>query len=534
MKKLISIFMAVILLLAATGCTQAGNTTVPTVPQAVINPIINNEFEKTGMLAMGQSVTLQADTLSGTVQWTSSDPGRATVDASGTVTALTSRGSVTITATAGDKTQTWEIPLCDQTEFGSISLRSSNEKLTIGVWNGAFQWFDETYMKLMADAGINLLIGVKDMWIWEGDGAPMLDLAEQHGISIIADLRDWDGKTIPEYVDYPALKGFLMFDEPSSPAFEELAVQKEQFEAVMPENLMFFVNLFPEPCGYESLFGDDYNPACVDYETYYQNLFLDTVNPECLSYDGYALQEGGYIRASYFHNFDIAAYRVKQDGIPFWYTLCSSGHWTTDGRYVTPTDQELRWQMALGMTYGAKALNHYVLASPEAGDDNMLAYATWEPTAIYDVVKQVNQEFLAWDDLYMSYEWVGTVGLDVGAKKGDGNLMITSLEYDIPFEQAGTLTGAESTENLLIGVFQNNGENAYMVTNAGHVKMSDKWLRYHFEMNDAEVKLQLAEGQYRCVAVINQGNISYVPVNEDNTVSIHIGAYDGVFVIPIK
>lgn len=538
MKKIISIFLATLLLLSAAGCGQKEQLSAdptPTAPSPTVSskPVINNLFAETGMLAQGQSVTLTPEQLSGEIVWSSSDPARLTVDAAGTVTALASRGTVTVTAAAGDQVQLWEIPLCEQTPYGSVSLVSSDEGLLIGVWNGAFNWFDETYMKLMYDAGINLLIGVKDKWIWEGDGAPMLDLAEQYGISIIADLRDWDGETVPEYAEYPALKGFLLFDEPSSPAFAHLANLKDQFEAVMPEDLMFFVNLFPEACSYESLFGDDYDPVFVDYEKYYLDYFMDTVKPECISYDAYALQEGGYIRTSYFHNFDIAAHRAKQDGLPFWYTLCTSGHWTTDGRYVTPTDKELRWQMLLGMTYGAENLTHYVLTSPDEGDDNMLQYASWQPTEIYDYVKQVNQEFLTWDDIYMSYEWVGTAALDADSETKWGNLMLTSLEYELSFEQTGTLTGASSTEDLLMGVFQKDGENAYLVTNAGNATLSGDWYRYCFEMTDAQVSLQLAEGDYRCAAVINRGQISYVPVSEDHTVNISVPAYDGVFVIPI-
>ncbi len=533
MKKIICIFLAMLFLLPAVGCRQKGQPTTDPMPTEPNRPVINNQFEETGMLAQGQSVTLVADKLSGQIVWSSSDSARVTVDAAGTVTALASRGTVTITAAGGDQVQTWDIPLCEQTAYGSISLVSSDDKLTIGVWNGAFHWFDETYMPLMADAGINLIIGVKDKWIWEGDGAPMLELAERYGVSIIADLRDWDGETVPEYAEYPALKGFLMYDEPSSPQFEHLAYLKERFEAVMPENLLFFVNLFPEPCSYESLFGDDYDPALVDYEKYYQNYFMDTVNPEVLSYDGYALQEGGFIRTSYFHNFDIASHRAKQDGVPFWYTLCTSGHWTTDGRYVTPTDKELRWQMLLGMTYGSEALTHYVLASPDEGDDNMLEYASWQPTQIYDYVKQVDQEFLAWDDIFMGYDWIGTAALDAGVKEGRGNLMLTSLEYELSFDQTGILTGAESNEDLLIGVFERDGENAYLVTNAGSAAMSNQWYRYHFEMTDAQVTLQLADGDYRCAAVINRGQIRYVPVNEDNTVNVTVPAYDGVFVIPV-
>lgn len=536
MKKFISIILAsALLLVLAAGCQQAEPeptqpaATEPTQPEQTA-PVIENDFAQTGMLAEGQSVTLTADTLSGDIVWSSSNPDRLTVDAAGVVTALADRGTVTVTATGDGGTQSWQIPLCQQTQFGNVSLSCVDKELTVGVWVGAFHWFDETYMQLMADAGINLLIGVKDQWIWEGDGAPMLDLGEQYGVELIADIRGWDGQTVPEYAQHPALRGFLLYDEPCATEFDNLAVAKENFEQVMPQDKLFYVNIFPEGCSYESLFGNDYNPAKVDYKTFYQNRFLDTVEPEILSYDAYALQEGGYIRSSYYHNFDIAAFQARMRNIPFWYTLCTSGHHTTDGRYVTPTDRELRWQMALGMTYGAKALNHYVLSSPTEGDDNMLSFAVWEPTPIYDAVKQTNLEFTAWEDIYLSYNWIGTAQVDAG----NVNPMLDSLEYHISLDKAGALTGVKSDQDLLVGVFQNAGGNGYMITNAGTATDSELWQRYELEMVDAQVKLELAEGSYRCAAVIHRGQIQYVPVGEGNTVDLQVPAYDSVFVIPIS
>jgi len=50
-------------------------------------------------------------------------------------------------------------------------------------------------------------------------------------------------------------------------------------------------------------------------------------------------------------------------------------------------------------------------------------------------------------------------------------------------------------------------------------------------MDDATVTLTL-DGSYKCVAIINQGEITYVAV-ENNEVSIDIAAYDCAFVIPV-
>ncbi len=53
-------------------------------------------------------------------------------------------------------------------------------------------------------------------------------------------------------------------------------------------------------------------------------------------------------------------------------------------------------------------------------------------------------------------------------------------------------------------------------------------------MNKADVKIQLQQGNYQCVAVISHGNIRYIPVSKDYTATINIQEYEGVFVIPIQ
>ena len=532
-KKIISCLLAAALAVSMAGCVQDGNETEnetqPSTTQAAQEVLPGSDSDLN--LQKGQTLTLSAELPAGqAVTWTSSDPDRASVDENGTVTALFDRGSVTVTAAAGGQEQTWEIVLCQPTPYGEVSLNTSDEKLTIGVWAGSYHWFDEEHMQMMQDAGINLIIGISDKWICPDGDTEMLDLASQYGISVLADLRDWDGETVPSYAEHPALLGFLMYDEPSSTQFEHLAELKETFEQVMPEDTMFFVNLFPEACSYESLFGNNYQSGRVDYEEFYLKNFVNTVDPACISYDGYALQEGGLIRTSYYHNFDVASHLSQEQDIPFWYTLLSSGHSTTDGRYVTPTDKELRWQMALGMCYGSSTLSHFLLCSRDTEDYvAMLEYVSYEPTEIYYDVMQADQEFLAWQDIYMSYDWVGTAKVD-----GDGrNEMFMYLEYDLPMSQAGVLTGVESDEDLLVGVFEKDGENAYMLVNAGDVSWSEHWMRLNFEMQGTQAVLQLADGDYLCAAVINQGQITYVPVSENNTVSVTVGEYDSVFVIPI-
>ena len=243
-------------------------------------------------IAKGETCALTTS-LKGDVQWHSPLEDYAIVDRHGNVTALKDRGTVTIIASVNGQIDPIVVELCSETEFGPVHLESTDQKLTIGAWNGSYHDFDDFRMEMMKDAGITLLVGIEERWLRLNTMEELLSLAQDYDISVIADLRNWDGESVPDYANSLSLAGFLMYDEPSATKFEELAQLKRKFDAVMPERFLFYVNLFPEGCAYEDLFGDPYNPLKVDYEANYSNLFMDTVVADMMSVDAYPLQEGG-------------------------------------------------------------------------------------------------------------------------------------------------------------------------------------------------------------------------------------------------
>ena len=109
MRKLLCYMIAALLLLTA-GCGETEPATIPTEPvQPAPTPV---DDPLLGLTATpGETLTLTADSLSGEIRWSSSDPAAAKVDQSGNVQALKNRGQVTITATAGDQEQKWEVAL---------------------------------------------------------------------------------------------------------------------------------------------------------------------------------------------------------------------------------------------------------------------------------------------------------------------------------------------------------------------------------------------------------------------------------------
>ena len=411
------------------------------------------------------------------------------------------------------------------TEFGEVLLPNTNETLTIGMWNGSYHVFEDKQLRELQAAGITKIMGIDTQWIGTTDVNAWLDRVYSYGISVIMDLRSWDGETVPSYASHPGVIGFLMYDEPCATEFDNLATLKEKFDAVMPEGKLFYVNLFPSCAAGTSLMGTvDWALGRRDYNTYYVEKFLDKLDIEVLSWDNYSLLEGNGIRTDYFYNFEVMASK----NVPMWYTMLSSGHGTTSASYATPTEDELRWQMAVALTYGVQNIDHYTYVSHEDGYSCMVEYETWEPTALYYDIVKVDNEYLAWDNIFMAYNWVGVGTFSANSN----NSMLTQLENALDYTQYG-LASVSASENLLVGVFDYNGENAYMVTNAGSAGSTTVGDGKNFSMNDTSVTLTLAEGDYKCVAIIDNGEISYVAVNADNTVTLTVEAYEGVFVIPV-
>ena len=411
------------------------------------------------------------------------------------------------------------------TEFGDVLLPNSSDTLTIGMWNGSYHVFEDKQLRELQAAGITKIMGIDTQWIGTTDVNAWLDRVYSYGIRVIMDLRDWDGTTVPSYANHPGVMGFLMYDEPCATEFDNLASLKTKFDAVMPAGKLFYVNLFPSCAAGTSLVGAvDWALGRRDYDTYYVQKFLDKIGAEVLSWDNYSLLSGNGIRTDYFYNFEVMASKNKE----LWYTMLSAGHGTTSASYATPTEDELRWQMAVAMTYGVHNIDHYTYVSHESGYSCMVEYETWNPTDLYYDIVKVDNEYLAWDNIYMAYDWVG-----VGAfSANSNNAMLTKLNKTLNLADYGVSVLAD--QNVLVGVFDHNGDKAYMVTNAGSAGSTTVGDGKNFTMENATVTLTLGAGSYKCVAIIDNGEISYVAVNADNTVSLNVEAYEGVFVIPVK
>ena len=332
------------------------------------------------------------------------------------------------------------------------------------------------------------------------------------------------------------------------------------------EDLEFFVNFLPR-------YGDN----STDYDAYLDS-YADVLDNKQISLDDYAIlrktsendDTKTYIRKSYFETLAVATAKAKAEKVPFWYTLLSCAHGTESGdyHYTVPTAEEIRWQMAVGMAFGAQNLTHYTYMTDETGYETMIDPATGEKRDLFDVIAGVNTEYRAWDEIYRNYTWQGFKALDFGDTTNKtsftgGTFNANALMYNLESKTGVTYldytkhglssvdmttgTNNATTNNgkdLLVGTFKDAaGNSAFMITNAGSAvntagimgadNTTDKYYcNLAYSQTTFNVKLTFDSG-YTGVWVINKGVKTYQALT-NNALTLNIAEWDGAFVIPVK
>ena len=396
---------------------------------------------------------------------------------------------------------------------GNVSLEDlrtptfeDDQEMVIGAWSGSMANWNEQHFSYLQDAEINLLLGTSEYIAYTEQ---LFDMAEAAGVRVIPDSRKWDGD-VPSFVDHPAFVGYCVWDEPNSGDFEKLAEKKAKWDSVMADK-MFFVNVFPGWAG-TALGGS--------FDSYISN-YMQIVQPEVLCFDHYPLMKDAYentvVRDTFFSDMDICSHYAKQSGVDFWFTLLAAGHLD----YVNPTEEEFRWQMAVGQAYGARGLVHYVYTSHDSDYTCPIDWRSQAPTELYENMAAANSEVAAWDHIYMNYDWQGTANI-AGSNNPYTSICFQLCQYAVDPEDGTGISSISSDEDLLCGIFEDeDGNEAYMLTNATNPA----------EKKDATVKLKL-DKEYKGVLVIDRG-AQTTKLLDKQEITIEVESSEGVFVIPL-
>lgn len=187
-----------------------------------------------------------------------------------------------------------------------------------------------------------------------------------------------------DFGDHPATFGFHVGDEPDAEAklafFECYRVQKEIAPTLHP-----FANLLPHFPGIEARAGTDTWPHYLDE-------YATKSNADLVCYDCYTQMNPGMEGWEiYFRNLRLYREAALRNGIPFWNTVLSVGHF----RYRCPSLDDIRWQFNTTVASGAHGVMwfFYYMRQPHSNYRLSPVDEFWERTQTYDDLRRVQRTF---------------------------------------------------------------------------------------------------------------------------------------------
>lgn len=396
---------------------------------------------------------------------------------------------------------------------------------------------DEHYQNIVK-CGFNGVSAIYELEMSEYQKA--LDFCDKYGLTML--VRDQKaleqfvvkelcvtGKTVEEflaergeemqarldaYAKHPSFAGILAADEPHTEKYPAIKKLQDWFSERYPGK-EFEVNLLPDYASAEQLFND--KNAEYPYQKYLDD-FVDIVHPEYLSYDHYALiinHETGeeYLRPSYLKNLEYFAKAAKRSEKEFKVFLLTLGHW--DFRTVS-TYEDIAWQVYTSMAYGASGAQTFTYwTSLEFEPYNNKANVTTalvgqkgELLPAWYAMQETIKEVRSFEKAYFNYQWDKCVYF----LKGASNVMTDLLDKNTD----DCLLNAETTEDVLVGCFNNKTDKAYLISNITDPK--DK----------LSAKTELCFDKEYAVTIWQAGGKTEMQT-KDKKLSINLRSGEGVF-----
>ena len=339
-------------------------------------------------------------------------------------------------------------------------------------------------------------------------------------------------------------KGIMLTDEPSIQPLGRVRkimeyLRSDEIKAIKPD-LKIFSSMLPMHARIGSL-DEEYNlpeengkckfdeERVKAYENYLTK-YAEAIGE--FGYDCYPFGRDGWLSPVFYQNLELAAEHGKREHYAISITLQSfrmdTNYNVKTGRgrviYRQPSYEDVRYQVYSSLAFGVEKIGyftfwqHYSESTREVFLKAMVNYDASEEkgyrkTEIYDVVKEVYEEILSIDHIFMRYKWKGCKVIRTSRER---NIRNVKGGYE-----GGCLKDMKASRDLLVGCMENPEDNAegYWIINAQNP--------YFYEMNEAELQFEGATH----VAYYRKGCEYVVPL-QDGKFAIRLGVGEGIFAIP--
>lgn len=218
-----------------------------------------------------------------------------------------------------------------------------------------------------------------------------LDAAREAGVQVLVscpELRSDPAGTAKRLRTHPALAGYFLGDEPGAGAFRSLADWSAKVHAADPDHIVY-INLLPNYATAGQL-------GVPTYAQYVDRFAAAVPAATFLSFDFYPVI-GPNVRENWYENLEIVAAAAKKAHKPFWAFALSLQHFG----YAVPTRENLREQVYSNLAYGAQGIQYFTYWDiPSLRPCQGPIGPDGKPTAIYELVKRMNEEIRARSSLF--------------------------------------------------------------------------------------------------------------------------------------
>ncbi len=446
--------------------------------------------------------------------------------------------------------------------YGLVGKPTYNgtKRLSIGAYCGPRRgtkeqptdWRTDAEFKRYADAGFNTLIAEYDVAYgknYAADGTESavknfvgsdldnyMGLANKYGLDVIVEspilnqvlkgnaALENAGAEITEMLSalkgMKNFKGILMSDEPSS---DQISHYREVSSFLTTKDVMqgksMFVSLLPYNVQDRSVFEDGYGAGDdAKYESYLREFgsSVGGVNPDIYPFEKDGLME------DYYKNLEMAATAAKgktDSGV----TIQSFAARDNDGiEWIRSLNQKeyYTYQLYSAMAYGMKNISYYTYwqhfgAKQENIEQfNTVINADGTVNAdVYNSVKAANEEISKFDQVYMDFNWQGTM------KSASSNGLLAAMS---DYKSARVNQFAASADTIMGCLKDSKGYDGFMLVNATDPK----------DNTSSNVTVQFKNAQK--AIVYRKGIESVVELSSDGTYTTTLPSGEGEFIIPYQ
>ncbi|MBR2384047.1 MAG: hypothetical protein IKA99_00385, partial [Clostridia bacterium] len=332
-------------------------------------------------------------------------------------------------------------------------------------------------MQLLKECGVNVAIATRDgeyNTTKPNAVKNLIELAGKHGINVFPftghiGLDSDKCLDIDWLHDYDNIEGVYMYDEPYPDMIDNIADRVPFFEENF-KGKKFVSALHPSTCVSANGW-----PVDVNYEQYvesYCTKVLDKMSKDAyklLMADVYPIIASGKskeIKVSHLYNLSVLATSAKDHGAHTNLAIQTLDHM----HYTVPEVADVRFQVYSALAFGFDGYTLYTFdtrPSTEKEENRLGLVQNGEKTVIYDRVKTVNDEVLAFDHVYKAFDWKGIIPVSVTKENSSAySLLERSGKYVLAQESSIVLKGIETNNNILCGVFEDKNKNeGFMIMN---------------------------------------------------------------------